>query len=298
MNAVVTSEPRQCTIAVPGGEIAGLEFGDPGRPVDVVFAHANGFNASTYRTILAPLGANLRILAIDQRGHGATRLPTDPDRLKSWRVYREDLLAILATLDGPPPVLAGHSMGGTACILAAGKRPGVARGLCLFDPVIIPRAMSLYAHLPWASGALWKKTPLVMGAAKRRAVFDSKAAVFDAYKGRGAFKTWPDASLRDYIAGGFRERPEGGVELACAPAWEAANFAAQGHDPWASLARIKVPLCIFRAEQGSTCRIGPAEPFERRYRHAKVTTVQGSSHFLPMERPELVRESLLTAAKS
>ena len=208
----------------------------------------------------------------------------------------EDLLALLATLEGWPPALAGHSMGGTVSILAAGKRPGAARGLCLFDPVIMPRTVALYAHMPWASGALWKKTPLAMGAAKRRAVFDSKEAVFAAYKGRGAFKTWPEASLRDYIEGGFRERAEGGVELTCAPAWEAANFAAQAHDPWAALGRIKTPIRVFRAEHGSTCRIGPAEPFERRYPNARVTTVEGASHFLPMERPELVREALLAAA--
>ena len=32
-----------------------LDFGDPKRPVDLVFIHANGFNALTYRTLLAPL---------------------------------------------------------------------------------------------------------------------------------------------------------------------------------------------------------------------------------------------------
>jgi pimeloyl-ACP methyl ester carboxylesterase len=297
MNAAVLNEPRRRTIVVPGGEITALDFGDPARPVDVVFAHANGFNASTYRTILTPLAESLRILAIDQRGHGSTRLPTDPDRLKSWRLYRDDLLALLATLEGPAPVLAGHSMGGTVSLLAAGKQPGVARGLCLFDPVIMPRTVALYARMPWTSGSVWKKTPLAQGAAKRRAVFDSKASVFDAYKGRGAFKTWPDASLSDYIDGGFVQREDGKVELACAPAWEAANFAAQGHDPWTALGRIKVPIRIYRAEQGSTCRIGPAEPFELRYPNAKVTTVEGSSHFLPMERPNLIREALLAAAK-
>ena len=276
--------------------MAALDFGDPARPVDVVFLHANGFNAMTYRGILAQLSRSLRILAVDQRGHGSSTLPTDPARLKSWRVYREDLLALLATLEGPPPVLAGHSMGGTVGVLAAGKRPGVARGLALFDPVVMPRAMAFYAQMPWASGALWKKTPLAMGAAKRRAVFDSKDAVFDAYKGRGAFKTWPEASLRDYIDGGFHDRPEGGVELACAPAWEAANFAAQGHDPWAALGRIKAPVRIWRAERGSTCRIGPSEPFEQRYRNARVVTVEGTSHFLPMERPDVVLEALLSSA--
>ena len=46
----------------------------------------------------------------------------------------------------------------------------------------------------------------------------------------GAFKTWPETMLADYVAGGFVEQPEGKVELACAPVWEASNYAAQAHD--------------------------------------------------------------------
>src|SRR5687768_14473986 len=64
-------------IALPGrgGTVEALELGPAGRPYDVVFSHANGFNALTYRTILAPLAADLRILAYDLRGHGASTLP-------------------------------------------------------------------------------------------------------------------------------------------------------------------------------------------------------------------------------
>ena len=38
-----------------GGEVVTYELGPQDRPVDVLFLHANGFNARTYRTILAPL---------------------------------------------------------------------------------------------------------------------------------------------------------------------------------------------------------------------------------------------------
>jgi pimeloyl-ACP methyl ester carboxylesterase len=75
MDAAVFREPRRRVVAVPGGEIAALEFGPEDRAIDIVFVHANGFNAQTYRTLLSPLAAGLRILAIDQRGHGATTLP-------------------------------------------------------------------------------------------------------------------------------------------------------------------------------------------------------------------------------
>ncbi len=295
MDAAVFGEPRRRMIRLPDGEMAALDFGAESRPVDVVFLHANGFNALTYRSILAPLAATLRILAVDQRGHGASRLPADPARLNSWKLYREDLLALLSTLDGPPPIVAGHSMGGTVSLLAAGKRPEATRGLVLFDPVIFPRLAALGAQLPWAVKKIGRRAAIAEAAERRRAVFDSHEAAFAAYKGRGAFKTWSDVQLADYVAAGFRVRAEGGVELTCTPSWEAASFAGQAHDPWRALSRVRSPVVILKAERGSTCRASP-EALKRTSRQVKVSLVQGSSHFLPMERPDLVREALLDAA--
>ncbi len=295
MDAAMFQEPRRRMIRLPDGDMAALDFGDEKRPVDAVFLHATGFNAMTYRSILAPLSPGMRILAVDQRGHGQSRLPIAPEKLRSWKPFRDDLLALLATLDGPPPVLAGHSMGGTVALLAAAARPSAVSGLVLFEPVILTRSQMILANLPWGSKAL-RQTPLAVGAAKRRAVFDSVEAVFAAYKGRGAFKTWSDVMLADYVAGGAREREDGKVELACEPEMESAIFAAHAHNPWAAAARIRTPIQIFHAERRSTCRIGSGEAFFAGNRRGRLITVAGASHFLPMERPDLVRDALLDAA--
>ncbi len=288
-------EPRRTTVRLPDGEMAMLDFGDPRRAVDVVFAHANGFNAMTYRSILQPLGSELRVLAVDLRGHGASTLPTDPRRHRSWDVYARDLGVLLAGIEARrPPVLAGHSMGATSMLLAAARQPGRARRLVLFEPVLLPRFAVLYGKLPWAATVLRRRFALARQADARRAVFDSREAARAAYAGRGAFRSWPPETLADYVEGGFRDRDDGRVELACAPAWEAANFAAQGHDPYPALARVGLPVIILKAEHGSTCRADPA--FLKRY--AKVKTVPGSSHFLPMERPDVVRQFLLDAVQA
>ncbi|NQE63467.1 alpha/beta fold hydrolase [Caulobacter sp. RHG1] len=294
MDAAVFREPRKRAVAVPGGEIAGLEFGPQDRPIDIVFVHANGFNAQTYRVLLSPLAAGLRILAIDQRGHGGTTLPAQPDGRRSWRDLRDDLTNLLDALDGPPAVLAGHSMGGTVSLLAAAARPERVKGLVLLDPVIMPWLATLYAKAPWTSGHLWKRMPLVQSALRRRAVFDSREAAFAGYKGRGAFKTWPETMLADYVAGGFVEQKGGKVELACAPAWEASNYAAQAHDPWRAVRQVKAPVRILKAEKHSTCRTG--DSFARRGRDVKIETIEGTTHFLPMERPDVVRDALFDMA--
>ena len=299
MDAAVFHEPRRRFIAIQSragaGEMSALDFGPEDRPYDLIFLHANGFNALTYRSILGPLSAGLRILAIDQRGHGESRLAAKPEGRRSWKDFRDDLVALLDALDQPPVVLSGHSMGGTVSLLAAAMRPRKVSSLVLFDPVMMPPLVALYAHAPWTSGRLWKKMPIAQGALRRRAVFDSRELAFKAYKGRGAFKTWPDKVIADYVAGGFIDRPDGKVELACAPEWEASSYAAQGHNPWTALGKVRAPLRILKAQKGSTCR-GTARDLHRRHPHARLETIPGSTHFFPMERPDLVRDALLDAA--
>lgn len=299
----MSAQPRRRTIDLGrgDGEMSALDFGDPARPIDIVFFHANGFNAQTYVSILGPLSSQLRILAVDQRGHGSTTLKADPVARRSWSDLRDDAMALLDLLSREPGfkpvVVAGHSMGATVSLLATQKQPGPVRGVVMFDPVIMDRVTTLVASLPWVSEKRWAKSPIAQGAVRRRAVFDDRQAAIKAYTGRGAFKTWPAETLADYVAGGFVDRADGKVELACAPAWEASNYASMANDPWTAAARVARPVTIFRAEKGSTCRVGDRDAFARRNRagHLSLTLVAGTSHFLPMERPDLVREALASA---
>ncbi len=284
------SPARRRTLVLQGGDVAALEFGPVERPLDVVFLHANGFNAGTYRSILAPLADRLRVLAVDQRGHGRTTLPAEPFAGNVWRQYGDDLLAVLEALGETPTVLAGHSMGGTACLLAGAKRADAAKRLVLFDPVIItPERAALFGEDGMRS------SPLAVGALKRRATFADRKAAFEGYRGRGAFKTWPEESLRDYLADGLVETADGGVRLACAPEWESANFSTPSPDAVGGIPDIKAEVRILKAEIGSTAQFEVHEPAVLAA-GVDIEVVPGTSHFLPMERPDLVRAALLKAA--
>jgi pimeloyl-ACP methyl ester carboxylesterase len=277
---------RRRTVPVPGGEIAGFEFGPADRPLDVLFLHANGFNAGTYADILTPLAGGLRVLAVDQRGHGRTTLPADPETHDAWLVFRDDLLALLQALGETPTVLAGHSMGGTVSLLAAASRADAAQRLVLFDPVVITADRAARAG---PDGL--KNSPLAIGARRRRATFPDRATAFEAYNGRGAFRTWPEASLRAYLADGVLEGEDGQVHLSCRPDWEAANFSAHHHDTVGAFARSKAPIRVLKAEIGSTCGLAADQVGST----VRMETISGTSHFLPMERPELVRSALIEA---
>jgi pimeloyl-ACP methyl ester carboxylesterase len=189
-------------------------------------------------------------------------------------------------------------MGSTVALYAAEARPALVRSVVMFDPVIMDKRTQFIGSLPWVGPDHWAKSPLAQGALRRRSVFDDRAAVLAAYTGRGAFKTWPAESLADYVEGGFVDRPDGKVELACAPAWESSNFSAMANRPWPILAKVQRPVRIFQAEHGSTCRVGPHEDFVKTNRRGvlSISTVPGTTHFLPLERPDLVRQALAEAA--
>jgi pimeloyl-ACP methyl ester carboxylesterase len=298
MDAALFHEPRRRMFRLRDGEMAALDFGDAARPIEAVFVHANGFNAATYRSILGPLSLSMRILACDLRGHGASRLPTKVEPGRSWRVYRDDLLGLIEALEAPPLILAGHSLGATVALLAADAAPKRVKALSLFDPVVLSPLAALYAKAPWTAGRSLKRLPIAIAAARRRRVFDSALDALQSYSGRGAFSTWPEIMLADYLSAGLQERPDGRVELVCAPTWEAATFAAQDNDARGALARVHAPTTIHRAERRSTCQLGSGAGLMRRNRALHIVTVPETSHFLPMERPDVVREVLLDAAES
>ncbi|SPU54688.1 Tropinesterase [Brevundimonas vesicularis] len=295
MDAALMSPPRRLSVPIDNrwgaGEMAVLDFGDPNRPVDLIFSHANGFNAATYRSLLSPLSASLRIWAPDLRGHGRSALPTFARPKTSWLDHRDDLLALLEAIDGPPVVMAGHSMGGTASLLAAAVRPDRVSSLVLLDPVIWKRSAVFAFNLPFAH-KLMKAIPIAKATLRRRSQFDSREQAMAAYRGRGAFKGWPDMVLADYLSEGLNEG-DGGFSLTAAPAWEAANYAAQAHDPWRAMKRYPGPVRILKAEHGALTHV-PVQP--RGLPNVSVEVVSGGGHLFPMTHADVARDALFDAA--
>lgn len=284
---------RTVTIESPsgGGDVALLDFGDPTRPIDVVFSHANGFNAMTHRQALEPLADRLRIVAIDQRGHGRTRLPTEPEGRESWFGLVDDLIAVVAALGlTRPAVFAGHSMGGTISLLAAERLGPLSKALLLCDPVVPP--VMHKAGTPHHPGIV----NLITMTQKRRSRFANKEEALAGYGGRGIFKTWSEAALADYLEDGLEPAPEGGVRLSCDPAWEASNFGAQSQPTREVLLATTRPTRVLRAEHHTTCWVAPDDDGVKANPLLDVSIIPGASHMLPVERPDLVREGLLALA--
>jgi pimeloyl-ACP methyl ester carboxylesterase len=278
-------------LTLPDGEVSYLE-GETDAPI-LHFAHATGFNAETYRGLLTPLQGRFHVTACDQRGHGFTTLPAEPGHQADWQVFGSDLGRILDALAGGPAVLAGHSMGAITSLMVAAAHPERVRGLVLVEPVLVPRfsrqigrLMRLFGRVPP------RNSNLAQLAAKRRSIFPSFEMALSAYRGRGAFKTWPDATIADYLHGGLVATGHGTeMRLACAPAWESSVFQ---HAPpgIARLARrVRCPLTLLYAGDG-TAREREVQIVARLHGDARLIKVPGTTHFLPMERPDVVQDEI------
>lgn len=107
------------------------ESGNPAA-TPVVLLHGLTSSADTWDVVAAGLADRARLIAVDQRGHGASPWPGE----YGYALMRDDLLLTLEKLDllGRRPVLVGHSMGGVVALLAAQARPDAFAALVLEDP--------------------------------------------------------------------------------------------------------------------------------------------------------------------
>ena len=275
---------NRITISTPAGPVSALQAGTGPR---LHFAHATGMNAQLYAGLLAPLADRLALTISDARGHGFTGLDRNPAHLTGWEDYAHDLLRLIDCVDsGSPWILAGHSMGATVSLLVAAMRPDRVAGLVLLDPPMLPfdvaREVRAGAAVP---------NPMADQAARRRGMFPSRADARAAYRGRGVFSTWSDADLDAYLAGGLIDSDEG-VELACAPAFEAATFRAVSPNVEPALARVRCPFVLLAGDAGSTVRDAELAIFAAHPHCLGAIRQPGTSHFLPLERPDPVRAAV------
>ena len=105
------------------------------------------------------------------------------------------------------------------------------------------------------------------------------------------FKAWQPRAFDLYLDEGFRDRPDGSVELKCRPDVEATVFATSGDlDIFAAAPQIEAPVLLVRAGRGSL----PAPAFEHLCRLLPRCTMlmPDVGHLLPLEPPELTVQLL------
>lgn len=275
-----TDWPRDVVEARGGDQLCMWRPTAATQPAQLHFAHATGFHAHTYAPLFSLL-ADIPIAAWDMRGHGASAEAGDLRRFKSWRLYARDLNAWLEQQDAPV-WLAGHSVGATVSAMVAAQNPEKVRGLILIEPVFMSRKLGWMLR----AGRLTRRrshNPLAVGALRRRNRFESLDKVYRAYRGRGAFKTWPEEWLAAYVEHAFRSEDEALV-LRCDPRWESRSFELTLANPWDVVRKLAVPThVLLGATEHSTTNADARRALQALCPQAHTEEWPDATHFLPME---------------
>ncbi len=177
----------------------------------IVFSHANGFPAGTYRLLFeAWRAAGWRVLAVEKYGHDV-RFPVT----SNWPHLRDQLLHFIDHEAGAsaaaPVVLVGHSLGGFLSVLAAAQQPLSVAGVVLLDSPILSGLPARLVQFFKATGVGERYSPGFVSK-RRRQHWPSRDAAFDHFVGKTAFARWQPEVLRDYIRSGI-EVNTGGVAI-------------------------------------------------------------------------------------
>jgi pimeloyl-ACP methyl ester carboxylesterase len=130
-----TSTTTPADRAVPGDGVRLHARDWSGSGQAVVLLHGLASNARIWDGVASRLaGAGLRVVALDQRGHGASEQPGSG---YDFATLGRDLSAALADLGIERPVLAGHSWGANVALQFAADRPGALADLALVDGALL-----------------------------------------------------------------------------------------------------------------------------------------------------------------
>jgi pimeloyl-ACP methyl ester carboxylesterase len=254
-------------------------------------AHCTGLCAGAYSPLADKLTPFLRVIGMDDRGHGKTRAQADPGELKNWDIFVEDLERLVESVQ-EPIIPIGHSRGGVVGMLLAVKRPDLVRALILLDPTILPFSWMWWWYLAKKT-ELSKYVPIAARAARRRKVWPDRETILKAYRSKGSFKNWQDGFLEAYIACGLEPTDDNVLGLCCDPAWESKCFSVCPHDVWQYVPKIKCPTLLLYGEQSDTFLAPAAKRFKLKNPHTLLQSFPETSHFVPMERPEETTTAIL-----
>lgn len=268
--------PTLSRVAANGATLALWEW--PGSGAPVVFVHATGFHGHCWDQVVAQLG-DVPCYAVDQRGHGRSDKPDPP---YDWRVFGDDLVALLDAVGVRGAIGVGHSLGGYAVTQAAATAPHLFEQLMLIDPVILPRDQYRGPRMDEHF------------AARRRNRWAGPDEMFERFKDRPPFNRWQPEVLHDYCQYGLLSAPDGnGYVLACPPAIEAAIYRySTATDIYPAIAHVQTPTLIVRLgtrqpREGWDMEASPTAPdLHRFFARGYDLHLPQYTHFMPMESPE------------
>jgi len=272
-----------------GVAVAVHDFG--GRGPSLLLSHATGFNAHSYLPMAGALIDRFHTYGLDFRGHGET--PAPPGWEVDWRRYGDDALAAARAIAPDGGLIGfGHSMGGSALLMAAHRDPSLFDLIIAFEPIGSPPLQS----------ATDDGTPPVMlttmveTARRRRRSFRSYQEAIDNFASTPPMSAFTTEALRNYVEHGFAPSVDG-VTLRCDPELEAQTFLNGRHNGvWDLLPEITTPVLLVIGEAEEVGPSAMGQEMARRLPNATFRGYPHLDHMAPFTHPDEVSALVVDAA--
>jgi len=137
MSTMDMHDPRSLRVNAGGVTLRCLQWGSPDA-FPLVLLHGLRGHAHSWDDVAAALAARYRVIAVDQRGRGASDWAPGGDY--SMEAFAADIEGLCAALELRTVALVGHSMGGRNGILFAAQHPERVSAFVLVDvgPIVDP----------------------------------------------------------------------------------------------------------------------------------------------------------------
>jgi len=256
-------------------------------PGTIVFSHANGFPSGTYRSIFEVWRqAGFAVHAIEKYGHDPNYPVTS-----NWPFLRDQLVHFIEREVGGPAWLVGHSLGGYLSLLAAARRPDLARGVVQLDSPLIAGWRARVLQIAKATGVGERLSPAHLSR-RRRQHWRSPEAAYAHFASKPAFARWAPGVLRDYMSCGLEPDPQG-QRLAFARDVETAIYNSLPHH----MARVlrahplRCPLAFIGGTRSTELKQA-GQAASRRMAQGRVSFIDGG-HLFPFEKPAETAQEVL-----
>jgi pimeloyl-ACP methyl ester carboxylesterase len=247
---------------------------NPAGPHTLILLHGNCANAWWWKpTVQALGGSEMRVLALDLRGHGDSEWVTPPRY--SPADYAEDVARFITETGAHGAVVAGHSMGGIAVLAFLSRYDVLARAAAVIDIAITstPRRDRYLKRLRTIPTIYYPD----LATAKTR---------FRLMPNEGVISP---AVVAEIAAHSIQPTTDGRYTMK----FDRQTFVgSDGLDVVAAIANVRIPLLLVRAEQSRIMTSSAAALACTLNPMVELVTIPNAHHHLPLEAPEALAREL------